>query len=60
MNIREMTIKELREELKPYGTPYRLSMKRSQLQEALSRIRKNEAEIGQPEEPTMEERLRQS
>lgn len=53
-DIRAITTRELRELLKPYGTPYRLSMKRQQLQEALARILKNKAERGTANDPLME------
>lgn len=42
-NIQLMTVSELRDALLPYGTPYRLSMKRSELQKKLTEIRENEA-----------------
>lgn len=48
-SIREMTVKELREALKPYGTPYRLSLSRQQLQQRLTEIRNNEKVYGSAE-----------
>ncbi len=51
MQISEMTVRELREALKPYGTPYRLSMTRAQLQRALSNIRDNERRFGSANKP---------
>ena len=46
-----MTVKELRAALEPYGTPYRSSMNKDQLERALQRIRENEERYGQAERP---------
>ena len=47
----QMTVVELRAALEPYGTPYRLSMSKRKLIEALSRILENERRFGQPQVP---------
>jgi len=46
-----MTVKELREALEPYGTRYRLTMTKAQLEEALRNIQANEAKYGQAQRP---------
>lgn len=49
----QMSVTELREALRPYGTPYRLTMTRSQLQHAWDTIRANEAEHGSADRPLL-------
>ncbi len=53
-SINEMTVRELRETLMPYGTPHRLSMTRAQLRDALSSIRENELRFGSANRPKVE------
>ncbi len=49
--IEDMKVSELRELLKPYGTMYRLTMKRQELIDSINRINENEREYGVPEIP---------
>lgn len=47
--IEDMSVADLREALKPYGTPHRLTMRRAELAATLRRIRKNEQQFGSAE-----------
>lgn len=52
-SFEKMTVRELREFLEPYGTPYRLSMSRPALQEAAERLTRDQREYGTNEAPLM-------